>query len=106
MFGLPRIPWEEIIERKVELRRVKPHSKALEYISICSFEEDKGTIAYCNFANDPFSRESFERYVGFSLGYLAKGVSNSSIMRRYNEALKREIRQEKWFQHPCKSRIN
>ncbi len=106
MSVFPRVPTEEVIERKIELRSIKPHSKSLDYITVCGFEGSEGGNTYYNFMRDSSLTESFERYVGFPLGDLANGVSSRSedsrIMRGYSEALEREIKQTKWLLHPCK----
>ncbi len=108
MFKQFETPWEELIENKVELKRLKPGAKSLSYVTICQNEDsDSFIIAYFNFMGNPSLTKSFGDYIGLSV---EENTPGRNIFHMYNEALSGEISRtidrETWLNHPCKSRIN
>ncbi len=103
MYSFFRIPFEEIVENKVELRRLNPDSKSLRYITVCEMGESKeSNIIYFNFLNNHLLEKSFERYTGLSL---TKNTQGYEIAQVYNETIKKEVRREQWLNDPRKYRI-
>ncbi len=77
----------EIVENKVELRRLNPNAESLEYISVCEHPENGQLVVRFNLG-DEFSRESFGKYVGVEMN---GNIDLDKSLGKYNEALKKEI---------------
>ncbi len=80
-------PLEEIVEKKLLLKKLKPFSESLTYITLC-WDICGASMAQFNFKKDAFLRKKFEEYTGISR---SETRTKYSLLSAYNNALEKEI---------------
>ena len=83
-------PLEEIVDNRLELRKLFPESRLLDYLTVCDLGDSSCSIIYLS--EDLDKRDEFERRFG---DFRAPGMA----LFQYNLALKNAIEKLNFFRH-------